>query len=103
MIGFEVTRVLAVAELLAGTLSSLSAETVAVLSNEPAAVGVTTTVMCASAPLASCGIEQLTLAVPEQLPPESAVAETRFIPAGSGSSTSIPAAWFGPLLWTVML
>jgi hypothetical protein len=104
------TVVVAVCELLAALESLVVAETVAVLLIDAAAaaVGVTTSVNTADAPLATLGFVQFTVpfaptAGVVQVHPAGAASETKFTPAGSASLSDALAATAGPLLVTVMV
>jgi hypothetical protein len=77
-------------------------ETVAVLTKEPAVVAVATMDAVAEAPTATFPRLQLMVVVPMQVP-WLAVAETKVIPAGSGSVKMTPVEDAGPLLVTVIV
>ncbi len=93
------TEVVSVAELLPELGSDVSAETEAVLEMSATREGSTwtTRVSVSLAPLASAPIDQVTVPK-DRLPPLSA--ETKEVPAGSGSLTVTPVASEGPLLLT---
>jgi hypothetical protein len=90
-----------VALLLPGTGSLVVLDTLAVLLNVPAAVGVTTIVTVALAPLATLPRLQVTVLVPLQ-PPWLGVADTNVVAAGNVSVTVTAEAEVGPPLVTVM-
>src|SRR5205807_2369298 len=94
------TVVLAVAVLLSGFGSASVPLTLAVLVSVPAAVGWTTIVTVALAPLARFPRLHVTVLVPEQLP-WPAEADTKVTPLGSVSLTVTPVAPEGPLLMAV--
>ena len=77
-------------------------EDVAVLTKEPAVVAVATIDAVAEAPTASCPRLQLMVVVPLHVP-WLGVAETRVIPAGSGSVKITPVEGAGPLFVTVIV
>ena len=85
----------ALAELLAVFPSGEELITVNVLVRAPDAVGVTTTVTVALAPLASVPRSHLMVLVPTQLP-TLALTETKVAPAGRVSSTVVRGAAAGP-------
>src|SRR5437899_6197783 len=96
-----VTVMLAEAEEFALGLVSFS-ETVAVFVTGPAVVALATMDAEAEAPTASVPRLQLMVVVPLQVP-WLGVAETRVIPAGSGSVKMTPVEGEGPLCVTVMV
>jgi hypothetical protein len=98
------TVLLVVEVLLPDTGSPTLLDTVAVLLSVPTAPapGVTTMVTVALAPLFSVPMEQVTVAVPLQVPDVDA-AETNVTVAGRVSLTLTPVAVLGPALFTVMV
>ena len=87
--------------LLALVTSNSAAWAEARLVREPAAVGVTTRVTVADAPLANPPSEHVTLPPDGLQPPWLGVADTNVTPAGSTLVKSTPLAADGPALLTV--
>ena len=100
-----VTVVIAEAELLVASVSSLVVATVAPLAiTVPAArdgATCTVSVTVAEPPGASVPREHVTVAVPEQDPVDG-TADTRVVPAGTGSVTVTPSAASEPLFVAVI-
>lgn len=93
----------AVAALLAGFGSSVAEETVAVLETDPPGVATRAVIVTvAVAALTRVPSEQVTVAVPLQVPWDG-VALTNVIPAGRVSVTVTPVAVAGPPLATVIV
>jgi hypothetical protein len=104
----ELTVVDAVAELLPGVGSGAVEVTLAVFEIIAAAVGVTTSVNTADAPLARLGFVHVTVpfaptAGVVHVQPTGDASETKFTPAGSASVSDTLAAGAGPLLVTVIV
>ena len=99
--GFTVVE--ALAELLAGTRSTVSAETLAWLVIEPSDCGVTLIETLALPAFAIVPSAQVTVPLACEQVPWEGVAELKVTPAGSVSVTLTPLALDGPALATLRL